>query len=314
VDGPGGPNGIAQFDEIQGIAVDATRNVYVSDTSCVRKVDSNGNVTTFAGNINIFPAASVDGTGGPNGTAQFMDPWGIAVDAAGNVYVADYSANYIRKIDPAGNVTTLAGGCEFGGAYADGTGGPTGTARFGNPAGLAVDPGGNVYVADEGNNRIRKIDVNGNVTTVAGNGTLAHGDGTGGPSGTAEFFAPYGLTIDNAGNIYVGDADNRIRKIDLAENVTTFAGNGMDGAVDGTGGPNGTAQIGDTEGLGTGGPNVYVGAWVVLAIDPSGNVTTVPGSGAASDGGLGAVFVAIGKNGNIYVGEPGNFRIQVIHP
>ena len=210
-DGMGGPTGTAEFRGPAGVAVDAAGNVYVADyyNNRINKVDSSGNVTTLAGNG--MPGYA-DGTGGPTGTAEFYSPSNVVVDAAGNVYVADSVNNRIRKVDPSGNVTTLAGNGTQGSA--DGTGGPTGTAEFNNPWGVAVDAAGNVYVADSGNNRIRKVDPNGNVTMLAGNGTWGFEDGTGGPTGTAEFNGPEGVAVDAAGNVYVADsANNRIRKI-----------------------------------------------------------------------------------------------------
>ena len=210
-DGTGGPTGTAKFNGPMGVAVDAAGNVFVAElyNNRIRKVDPSGNVTTLAGN---GTQGYADGTGGPTGTAEFDRPGGVAVDAAGNVYVADTYNNCIRKVDPSGNVTTLAGNGTAG--YADGTGGPTGTAEFNNPGGVAVDAAGNVYVADYGNNRIRKVDPSGNVTTLAGNGTPAYADGTGGPTGTAEFWGPAGVAVDTAGNVFVADGtNNRIRKI-----------------------------------------------------------------------------------------------------
>ena len=148
----------------------------------------------------------------PSGTTEFYGPTGVAVDTAGNVYVADSINNRIRKVDPSANVTTLAGNGKPG--YADGTGGPTGTAEFNEPVGVVVDAAGNVYVADTYNSRIRKVDPSGNVTTLAGNGAPGYADGTGGPTGTAEFSGPRGVAVDAAGNVYVADAfNNRIRKI-----------------------------------------------------------------------------------------------------
>ena len=129
----------------------------------------------------------------------------------GNFYVADTNNHGIRKIDSGGNVTTVAGNGTQG--FFDGTGGPTGTAEFNQPSGVAADTQGNVYVADEFNNRIRKIDSGGNVTTLAGNGTPGFADGTGGAAGTAEFNDPHGIAVDGSGNVYVGDtANHRIRK------------------------------------------------------------------------------------------------------
>ncbi len=211
VDGTGGPTGTTQLDNPTGVAVDTVGNVYVADlgNNRIRKITPTGATTTLAGNgLNGY----VDGTGGPTGTTQFNNPLGVAVDGAGNVYVADYANQRIRKITPAGATTTLAGNGTAG--YLDGTGGPTGTTQFNNPHGVAVDTTGNVYVADYANNRIRKITPAGATTTLAGNGTAGYLDGTGGPTGTTQFNNPLGVAVDTAGSVYVADFRNqRIRKI-----------------------------------------------------------------------------------------------------
>src|SRR4030095_10761193 len=144
----------------------------------------------------------------------FSDPFGVAVAADGTIYVADAGeSNRIRKISPDGNVTTLAGGGE---GFADGTGA---SASFNTPSALALGHDGNLYVADTGNNRIRKITPEGVVSTVAGNGTAGYADG---PGSQAQFDGPIGVAVDTKGNIYVADTYNdRIRKISSDGVVTT---------------------------------------------------------------------------------------------
>ena len=183
---------------------------------------SGATVSTLAGS-SAGSAGSADGTGA---LAQFNLPYGTAVDASGNVYVADYNNNRIRKVTRLGVVTTLAG---FTGGYLDSTG--TG-AQFNNPAGVAVDASGNVYVADMSNHRIRKVTAGGVVTTLAGSGAAAFGDGTG---TAAKFSYPTGVAVDASGNVYVADMSNqRIRKVTALGVVTTFAGSSY-GYLDGTG-------------------------------------------------------------------------------
>jgi len=187
-DNDGSTDGIgcdARFSYLFGIAVDGAGNVYVTDSSnTIRKITPAGAVTTLAGTPDVH--GSADGTGS---AAQFWQPWGIAVDSASNVYVADQANNTIRKITPAGVVTTIAGAAGVIGS-ADGSGN---AARFNAPAGIAVDSAGNLYVADTYNRTIRKITSAGVVTTFAGMAGIAGStDGTG---GAARFNNRYALAV-----------------------------------------------------------------------------------------------------------------------
>ena len=210
------------------MAVDSAGNVYVADSSnyTIRKVTPGGVVTTLAGLARS--SGSADGTGS---AARFNYPYGVAVDSAGNVYVADTLNHTIRKVTPGGVVTTLAGLARSSGS-ADGTGS---AARFYFPSSVAVDSAGNVYVADMANNTIRKVTPAGVVTTLAGwAGSGGSADGTG---SAARFYNPYGVAVDSAGNVYVADTKNyTIRKVTPGGVVTTLAGQaGYGGSADGTG-------------------------------------------------------------------------------
>lgn len=201
-----GTGGAARFDNPRGVAVDANGNLYVADMNnhCIRKIDLNGVVTTLAGSNTA--AGYVDATGG---AARFDQPRDVAVDASGNVYVVDANNNCVRKITPAGVVTTLAGSKTAGYADAAGT-----AAKFKAPKGICIDPSGVLYIADTDNNRIRKISTDGLVTTLAGDGTAGYAEGA---TASAKFNAPRGIALDKAGKVlYIGDeANNRIRKIAL---------------------------------------------------------------------------------------------------
>ena len=197
-----GTGGAAQFDHPRGVAVDSSGTVYVADynNNNIRKITSAGVVTTLAGSgVSGF----ADGTGS---AAHFHGPQSVAVDSTGTVYVADTYNQRIRKITPAGVVSTLAGSGVAG--FADGTGG---AAQFTGPSGVTVDSSGTIYVAEYNNNRIRKITPTGVVTTLAGSGTKGFANGTG---SAAHFYWPYNVAVDSAGTVYVGDTFNhRIRKI-----------------------------------------------------------------------------------------------------
>jgi sugar lactone lactonase YvrE len=196
IDGPGAS---ARFNVPGGVAVDSSGNIFVADSGndTIRKITPDGTVTTFAGTARAF--GNTDGTGA---AARFTNPSGIAVDAAGNLYVTDSANHTIRKITPSGIVTTLAGSPGNAGT-ADG--GAT-QARFRNPCGIAVDASGNVYVADTGNHAIRKVTPSGTVTTIAGMGGVSgSADGTG---TSARFFEPYGLTVSSTGIVYISDSSN----------------------------------------------------------------------------------------------------------
>ncbi|HBN08168.1 MAG TPA: hypothetical protein DD435_05835, partial [Cyanobacteria bacterium UBA8530] len=281
---------------------------FVADTfnHLIRKISPAGEVTTLAGSTDGY----ADGKGN---TASFSRPASCAVDASGNVFVADTFNHRIRKISPAGEVTTLAGSIA---GYADGKGN---SASFFNPQGVAVDASGNVFVADTLNHRIRKISPLGEVTTLAGNTNGGHADGTG---GAASFVGPMGIAVDARGYLYVSDSPNcLIRKISPAGEVTTLAGS-TPGHADGTGSaasftvPTGIAV--DSSG------NLFVADsfnHLIRKITPVGVVTTLAGSTQGHSDGTGAfatfynpVGIAVDARGILYVADSFNHLIRKMAP
>ena len=223
-----GPGISATFSFPYGVAVDGAGNVYVADTGNhrIRKITAAGDVSTLAGTGSTLPVVN-----GPGTVATFNFPVGVAVDGAGNVYVADRDNNRIRKITAGGNVSTLAGT----GSTLSVVNGPGTVATFNFPHGVAVDGAGNVYVADGQNQRIRKVTTAGVVSTLAGSGEPFSGGFADGAGSSARFALPLGVSVDGAGNVYVADAFNhRIRKITPGGVVSTLAGS-TPGSVNGDG-------------------------------------------------------------------------------
>lgn len=306
----------ARFNSPQGIAVDAAGNLYVSDTgnSTIRKISVGGVVTTFAGSA--AQPGTADGTGS---VARFNFPAGLAVDAAGNVYVADHGSSTVRKIDSGGTVTTYAGSGGITGA-ADGA---LNVARFDHPAALSLDAAGDLYVIDTSNQTVRKISISGGVvSTLAGSpGQGGKADGAG---SSARFFYPFGIAVTGTGTVYVADTGNHsIRTVAAGGSVSTLAGAvGLTGVADGVGGealfayPAGLAV--DASGT------LYIADHnnhTVRKLAAGGAVTTLAGSagisGSADGQGSAARFngltgVAVDGAGNVYVADAGNSTIRKV--
>jgi sugar lactone lactonase YvrE len=302
----------AQFNNPQGVAVDSKGDVYVSDSynSLIREITPAGSVTTVAGNQTIGYA---DGLAA---AAQFYGPAGSAFDAQGNLYVADLGNNVIRKITPSGIVSTYAGTGVAG--YYDGaatsaskTSSTDLLAQFNSPQGVAVDASGNVYVADRGNNVIRKISTAGRVTTIAGVKAPGFIDGTG---TTATFNNPSGVAVDAQGNVYVTDEGNSaLRKITTANVVTTIAGSPTENYL--LNHP--TAITIDKQG------NLYIvdSEARVLEFTASNILYVLAGklnvSGFVNGPGTSALFsypqgIAIDANGNIYIADQYNNCVREV--
>ena len=202
------------------IAVDVDGNVYLSEPldNRVRKIDPAGSSTTFAGRDGVQGS---DGDGGPATEATLAAPTAITVDAAGNVYIGEREGKRIRRVDPSGIISTIAGTGEQGSA---GDGGPATQAQFTDIRALAVDGAGNLYVVDGGANVVRKIDPGGTITAFAGTG-VAGFDGDLGPATAAQLCGPSGIAIDANGRVFIADTFNdRIRRVSASGNISTIAG------------------------------------------------------------------------------------------
>lgn len=304
--GDGGLATAAQLNGPRGVAADAAGNLYIADSrnAVVRKASKDGAISTISGNALVYPQ-------------------GVAVDAAGNAYVADYQDNRVRKISPQGNVTTYAGN---GSAGDSGDGGAAANAQLNAPFGVALDPAGNLYIAEFSGNRIRKVATDGSITTVAGNGIAGY-SGDGGAAIQASLDGPFSVAVDTAGNVYIADTANyRIREVTTDGSINTIAGTGLPG-YSGDGGPASQAQIVGPTGIAIDsvGDLYFVdGNARIRKIFPSGNIITIAGTGTpgyAGDGGLalqaqlnGPASLALDAVGNVFVADAGNNAIRLLQP
>ena len=330
--GDGGAATAAQLNYPVGVAVDGAGNLYIADLGNhrIRKVDAAGVISTVAGAGSTGESGGgFGGDGGPATAAQLRSPAGVALDGAGNLYIADALNNRIRKVDSAGTITTVAGaGTEgFGG-----DGGPATAAQLYRPAGVALDGAGNLYIADFGNNRIRKVDAAGVISTVAGAGSTGESGGgfggDGGPATAARLYLPRGVALDGAGNLYIADLLNhRIRKVDAAGVISTVAGAGSTGesggGFGGDGGPAVAARLNFPVGVAVDGSgNLYIADTDndrIRKVDAAGVISTVAGGGYGGDGGPAVAAqldwpfdVALDGAGNLYIADWLHNRIRKV--
>lgn len=317
--GFGGDGGAATGASLSGplhVAVDAAGNVFIADVNNrrIRRVDSTGMIATVAGN----GAFGFTGDGGPATSASLTTPRGVAVDTAGNLFVSDPGNKRIRRVDPAGTITTIAGSGIVG---FSGDGGPATSASLANAVDLAVDAEGRLFIADGDNQRIRRVDSAGTITTVAGNGSYAF-SGDGGPAASASLARPLDVAVDGAGNLFIADVyDQRIRRVDPAGTITTVAGNGTYG-FSGDGGPATSAGLRDPAAVALDSAgNLFILDQFrrVRRVDTSGQIMTVAGNlfsdfsgdgGPATNASLVGDRVAVDGFGNLFIA--GGQRIRLV--
>jgi hypothetical protein len=323
--GDGGMAASATENGPKGVAVDKNGNLYIADSgnNCVRKVAPNGIITTVAGT----GANGYSGDGGPATSATLSGPVGVAVDAVGNIYIADNGNNAIRKVGPNGIITTVAGTGAPG--YA-GDGGPATSAQLSRPEGLRVDSAGNLFFADPDNRVVRKVAANGIISTVAGNGKYGN-SGDGGPATKAELFGPNGVAVDTVGNIYIVD-DCEVRKVGTNGIITRVAGNGTEcgGGAQGDGGPATDAVLFNPLGVDVDAAgNIFIADTDnsrIREVTTDGIINTIvgsvpQGSGYSGDGGLatdaqlnGPTGVTVGPDGKVYIADTDNNVVRLLTP
>ena len=313
-----GPTGYQSPPQLTAVATDPFGNTYLASTlQCVFKVDSNGNITRVAGTCE----GGYSGDGGPALSAQLNYPEGVAADAAGNLYIADQNNNRIRKVSSTGTITTIAGN---GSAGFSGDNGPATSAQLNSPSGVALDSFGNLYIADQNNNRIRMVSPAGAITTVAGNGSPGYSaDNV--PATSSELNYPTGVAADSSGNLYIADTlNNRIREVS-GGTITTVAGNGTYNHT-GDGGPATSAELYNPQGVALdSNGTLYIADTdnnCIRAVS-RGTITTVAGTtqNFSGDGGPATSAklddpggVATDPAGNVYIADSANNRVRKFAP
>ena len=317
--GDGGLATACELFEPIGVAVDNAGNLYICDrgNNRVRKVNNTGIITTIAGT----GTAGYNGDGLPATSAQVNYPYAVAIDDTGNVFIADELNNRIRKINTSGIITTIAG---TGTAGYNGDNIAATGAELNSPDGIAIDGSGNVYLSDYNNNRVRKINTSGIITTYAGTGIGPY-NGDNFSASTSNLYHPFGIALDNGGNLYIADfSNNRLRRVNVSGIITTIGGNGIPG-IAGDGGPATTAEL-DLAGVAVDvSGNIYIGDAgrnIVRKINSSGVITTIAGTGVDGYNGdnqpatqaelFNPVGVAVDASENLYIADFGNDRIRYI--
>jgi sugar lactone lactonase YvrE len=319
--GDGGLATKAEIEEPTGVCTDGAGNIYIGDddNNRVRMVNPSGTITTFAGT----GITGFSGDGGLATSAKLNSPGSLVKDVAGNIYFADVFNNRIRMINSSGIITTVAGSDTIVGFSGDG--GPATSAKLSQPRAIAFDGAGNMYICDVGNNRVRKVDLSGFITTIAGTGTAGY-SGDAGAAAAAKLNSPSGVAVDAAGNIYIGDAvNNRIRMVNTSGIISTIAGTGTAGSG-GDGAHAISAQLNSPQGMAIDAAGTLYFADCfnskVRKIDAAGIINTVAGTGTAGfcgDGGGAGVAclsepheIALDATGSLYIADNGNSRIRKV--
>ncbi len=320
-----GPATAAKLDEPTGVLCDASGNLYIVDAgeNAIRKVNTSGIITSVVGNS----ASGYTGDGGPAVYAELSAPKTACFDGSGNLYIADYNNQVIRKVNTSGIITTVAGNNSYGRGYS-GDGGPATAAELYDPFGIACDAAGNLYIADDNNDIIRKVNTSGVISTYAGIPTKQGYSGDGGPATAAELYNPDGVVLDPVGNLYISDYNNHvIRKVNTSGTISTVAGNHTYG-YSGDGGAATAAELSITIGVSLDIPgNIYISDVtneVIRKINTSGIISTVAGNGRfgySGDGGpatAAEIFspyqVAFDPSGNMYIADYNNEVIRKVAP
>jgi len=320
--GDGGAATKARLYYPAGLVVDEEGDVFVADehNNCIREIGVDGIITTVAGT----GAKGYTGDGGPATKATLNQPTSVALDSKGNLYIADYENHCIRKVNKAGIISTFAGS-GYDGFYGDGQ--VVDSADFSSPAGIAIDENDNIYIADQGNNRIRKIIKTGTIKSYAGNGNFGN-TGDGHAATSANLSKPVSLAVDAAGNVYFTDAIfSVIRKIDKKGIITRVAGNESP-EYSGDGGMATAAGLEMPWGIALDGSgNLYIADQTnarVRKVDKNGFITTCAGTGIAGNSGDGGEakdtrltnpgYLAIDFSGNLYISDRGANCIRKVTP
>jgi hypothetical protein len=307
--GDGGPATNAVLFDPAGVAADSFGDIFIDDqdNNRIRMVNTNGIINTIAGIGPAGSSGSYSGDGGPATNARlnllnFSVPSGVAVDGLGNVYIADVSNERIRKVNTNGVIITIAGTNTAG---FSGDGGLAVNALFKTPAGLAVDIHGDLFIADTGNNRIREINTNGIIMTVAGTNSAGFA-GDGGPAVDAKLNSPVGVAVDTAGNLFIADmSNNRVRQVSPDGIITTLAGTNVAG-FSGDGGPATNASLNQPYGVAV---DAYDDVFIadhrnarVRMVNIQGTISTVAGNGLSGNSGNGGAATNATLNGVSGVG------------